>query len=92
MTSQAKWSDFTSMDGPKMAAAASQLLPGWISLLLVVLIGWQLAGLFWSMVPAPAAGDAVATPERMAMTSQSGDTSADVSAISAAHIFGIANA
>jgi len=89
IASQAKWSDFASMDGQKMAAAASQLLPGWVSLLLVVLIGWQLAQLAWMLVPAPAAGDAVATPPRIATTTDSGDAS--VNAISAAHIFGIAN-
>ena len=89
IASQAKWSDFASMDGQKMAAAASQLLPGWVSLLLVVLIGWQLAQLAWMLVPAPAAGDAVATPPRIATTTDSGDAS--VNAISAAHMFGIAN-
>ncbi len=92
MTSQAKWSDFTSMDGPKTVAAASQLLPGWVSLLLVLLIGWQAAKLAWSLVPAPAAGDNVAAPERMAVQSAAGDPDADVNAISAAHIFGLANA
>jgi general secretion pathway protein C len=92
MTNQAKWSDFASMDGQKMATAASQLLPGWVSLILVVLIGWQLARLVWLMVPAPAAGDSVATPPRIAATATSAGANTDVSAISAAHIFGIANA
>ena len=92
MTNQAKWSDFASMDGQKMATAASQLLPGWVSLVLVLLIGWQLAQLVWLMIPAPAAGDAVATPPRIAATPNSGSAGADVNAIAAAHIFGIANA
>jgi general secretion pathway protein C len=91
MTSQAKWSDFASMDSQKTAAAASQLLPGWISLALVLLIGWQLAKLVWLMVPAPAAGDAVDTPARIAAASDAGDSATDVNAISSAHIFGIAN-
>lgn len=91
-TSQAKWSDFASMDGQKTAAAASQLLPGWVSLLLVVLVGWQLAKLAWMLVPAPAAGDAVSTPPRIAATSDSGNATVDVAAISAAHIFGVAKA
>ncbi len=80
------------MDGPKTLAAANQLLPGWVSLLLVIVIGWQLAQLVWLLVPAPAAGDAVATPARVSSDSASNDTAIDVSAISAAHIFGIADA
>lgn len=92
MTNPAKWSDFASMDGQKMATAASQLLPGWVSLVLVLLIGWQVAQLLWLMVPAPAAGDAVATPPRIAATPSPGSAGADVNAIAAAHIFGIANA
>ena len=38
MTSEAKWSDFTSMDGAKTVAAANRFLPAWLSLLLVVVI------------------------------------------------------
>jgi len=92
MTTEAKWSDFASMDGPKTLAAANQLLPSWISLLLVVVIAWQLAQLVWSLVPAPAAGDAVATPALVTTSSAGSDTSTQVNAISAAHVFGIADA
>lgn len=92
MTTQAKWSDFASMDGPKTVAAASQLLPGWVSLVLVVVIGWQLAQLLWMLVPAPAAGDAVATPPRIVTTASTSDAATDVRAISSVHIFGEASA
>ena len=92
MTQHAKWSDLASMDGPKTLAAASQLLPGWISLILVILIGWQLAQLVWSLVPAPAAGDAVVTPVQVSGSAEGDAGDLDVNAISAAHIFGIANA
>ena len=92
MTTAAKWSDLVSLDGPKTLAAANQLLPGWVSLLLVVVIAWQLAQLAWSLVPAPAAGDAVATPTRLSAPSADGNTATNVEAISAAHIFGIADA
>ena len=53
MTTEAKWSDFASMDSAKMIAAAGQLLPPWVSLALVVVIAWKLAGIFWSLVPGP---------------------------------------
>ena len=90
MTTEAKWSDFASLDGAKMFAAASRLLPAWVSLLLVVLIAWQLARIIWMLVPGPAVGDPVAAP--VGQTSAPGleDSSADVQAIASAHIFGIA--
>lgn len=90
MTTEAKWSDFASMDGAKTLAAANQLLPAWVSLLLVVVIAWQLAQLVWMLVPAPSSGDIVATPANIEAAPVSGNIAADVSAISNAHIFGIA--
>ncbi len=92
MTTEAKWSDFASLDGPKTLAAANQLLPGWVSLLLVVVIAWQLAQLVWSLVPATAAGDAIATPALVVTSPAGSDTANIVNAISAAHVFGIADA
>lgn len=92
MTTAAKWSDFASMDGPKTLAAANQLLPGWVSLLLVVVIAWKLAQMVWLLVPAPAAGDAVTTPARVTTSSVGNDTATEVRAISEAHVFGIADA
>ena len=92
MTTEAKWSDFASMDGPKTLAAANQLLPGWVSLLLVVVIAWKLAQMVWMLVPAPAAGDSVATPARVTSAAVGNDTTTEVNAISQAHVFGIADA
>ena len=43
MTTDAKWSDLASLDGPRTLAAAGKLLPGWVTLLLAVVIAWQLA-------------------------------------------------
>jgi general secretion pathway protein C len=91
MTSEAKWSDFTSMDGAKTLAAANRLLPAWVSLLLVVVIAWQLARIIWMFVPGPAAGDAVqAPPNQIARQSAAADA-ANAQDIANAHIFGIAN-
>ena len=61
MTTEAKWSDLASLDGTKTLAAANQLLPTWISLLLVIVIAWQLAQVVWMLVPGSATGDPVAT-------------------------------
>jgi general secretion pathway protein C len=92
MTTEAKWSDFASMDGAKVLAAASRLLPAWVSLLLVVVIAWQLAGIIWMLIPGPSAGDPVTAPASELVYEAHGDSSANAQAIVAAHIFGIADA
>jgi general secretion pathway protein C len=92
MTTDAKWSDFASLDGAKTIAAANSLLPPWISLLLVVVIGWQLARIIWMLIPAPGAGDPVSVPANLPVAAVEAAGSADVQAIVAAHIFGEADA
>jgi general secretion pathway protein C len=92
MTTETKWSDFASMDGAKTLAAANSLLPPWISLLLVIVIGWQLAKIAWMLVPGASAGDPVTAPVGIAVTSSRPDASADVQAIVSAHMFGEADA
>jgi len=90
MTTEAKWSDLASLDGTKTLAAANQLLPTWISLLLVILIAWQLAQVVWMLVPGSATGDPVATSSQMLTSRAAGSVTADVNTISATHIFGVA--
>jgi general secretion pathway protein C len=92
MTTEAKWSDFASLDGAKMLVAANRLLPAWVSLLLVVIIAWQLARIIWLLVPGPAAGDPVVGPVGQSSAPSTSESSADVQAIADAHIFGIATA
>jgi len=92
MTSEAKWSDFASLDAGRTLAAAGKLLPTWISLLLVVLIAWQLAEVIWSLVPAPVAGDPVEAPTISTASADPIESSvSDVQVIAGAHIFGVAN-
>ena len=92
MGTEAKWSDFASLDAARTLAAANQLLPPWVALLLACAIAWQLAGIVWMLVPGTAAGDAVAIPAGQATTIQQSTGSADVDSIANAHIFGIADA
>jgi general secretion pathway protein C len=92
MVTEAKWADFTSLDASRMAAAASQLLPPWVALLLVIAIGWQLATIAWMLIPAPSAGDAVVVPAGQVVRASSGPVAADVQTIAAAHLFGEAGA
>ena len=91
MTTEAKWSDFASKDGAKTIAAANGLLPQWVSLLLVVIIAWQLAKIIWMLVPGPSAGDPVTAPANAPATISQSSTSADAQAIVTAHIFGEAD-
>jgi len=66
--------------------------PPWISLLLVIVIGWQLGRIAWTLVPGPAAGDPVEAPAAVPATTVTGGARADVEAIAANHMFGEANA
>ena len=91
MTTEAKWSDFTSLDGPKSIAAANSLLPPWVSLALVVVIGWQLARIIWSLVPGPSAGDIVDIPAGSLAQGSAANTSADAETIAVLHLFGEAD-
>jgi general secretion pathway protein C len=91
MTSNSLWTDLRGLDGNQLLAGASRLLPPWISLLLVVVIGWQLAKMFWMFVPGTSAGDPVDIPASLNISSPSGDSSVDVQSIADAHLFGVAS-
>lgn len=88
MSDTAKWSDLTSLDGPRTLAAASRLLPGWVSLILALVIGWQLARIAWDLIPAPAAGDPVAIPSGTMASTADEDPGFIAETIAAAHLFG----
>jgi general secretion pathway protein C len=91
MNSEVKWPDLSSLDGARLLTIANQHLPGMISLLLVALIGWQLARIGWMLVPASSIGDDIAAPTTRSLPASS-VTAPDVQAIANAHIFGIASA
>jgi len=91
MTTEAKWSDFASLDSTKTLAAANQLLPSWVSLILVIVIAWQLAQVVWMLVPAPSAGDSIEGSTQVLTSRGQGNVTADANAISGAHIFGVAS-
>ena len=90
MTIEAKWSDFSSFDSVRTLSAANQLLPRWVTLMLVIAIAWQLASIIWMLIPGSSTGDPVATPARVSATA-SPAMRANVQAITSAHIFGEAN-
>lgn len=91
MISKANWSDFSKLDGSTALSAVNRLLPAWVSLLLVIAIGWQIARIVWLLVPGPAAGDRIDVPMSAAPTSVQSSASTDVTAIANAHMFGVAD-
>lgn len=92
MSTNANWADLVSGDRARTIAAANALLPAWVALVLVVVIGWQLAGIVWTFVPGPAAGVPVSVPPGRAASPESATPVADVAAIAAASLFGEADA
>lgn len=93
MTTEAKWSDFSSLDGERTLAAVNQLLPRWIALALVVAIAWQLARIIWLLMPGSFTGDEIIVPpSQFSMPAAQLSGQVDVQSIASAHIFGEANA
>lgn len=92
MISKANWSDFSKVDSSTALSAINRVLPPWVSLLLVVAIGWQIARIILLLVPGPAAGDSIAAPLTVAPAGGPSVSSTDVSAIANAHMFGVADA
>ena len=88
MISRANWPIISGIDG----IAVNRFLPPVISLLLVVLIAWQIAKMIWVLVPGSAVGVPVPQPASLSQSQSSTNTSANVNEIAAAHIFGLADA
>lgn len=93
MTTEAKWSDFSSLDSERTIAAVNQLLPRWVALALVVAIAWQLARIIWLLVPASSTGSpAITLPSQLSTPAAAAAGQVDVQAIADAHLFGKASA
>ncbi len=93
MTTEAKWSDFSSLDSERTLAAVNQLLPRWVALALVVGIAWQLARIVWLLIPGSSVGDEIiAPPSQLRTPAAQSSGQVDVQSIATAHIFGEANA
>ena len=91
MISKANWADFSNVDGTSILSAINRLLPPWVSLLLVIAIGWQIAKIIWLLVPGPAAGDPVNLPASVAIAGTGPSGYTDVQAIADSHMFGVAD-
>lgn len=91
MTSNTLWSDVRGIDGSQLLANASRVLPPWISLILVIVIGWQLAWIVWALVPGSSMGDPLAVPASLSVSDSAPGAAADVQSIADAHLFGVAS-
>ena len=91
MTTKPKWSDIVSRDSGRALAAANGLLPAWVSLAIVIMIGWQLAKITWMFVPGADAGPRVDAPASQ-VHDPADRQSRDVESIAAVHIFGQSDA
>ena len=74
------------------ASTVNRFLPPTVSLLLVVLIAWQLSQMIWMLVPASSIGDAVPLPDSLPESTAAMQSSTDVQSIADTHIFGLADA
>ena len=92
MISKANWTDFSGVAGSNALTNLNRTLPPWVSLLLVIAIGWQIARIIWVLVPAPATGDVILAPTGMQAVTATSGTTADVQAIADNHMFGEADA
>jgi len=92
MITKANWTDFSSADGSNALTTINRVLPPWVNLLLVIVIGWQIARIIWMLVPAPATGDAVVPPMDLPATTTASAGNTDVQAIASNHMFGQADA
>ncbi len=90
MISRASLSNLGNFDGGSAFAAVNRILPPLASLLLVVLIGWQIATIFWALVPGTTAGDSVPLPASLPISGSLSNSRSDVTAIAESHLFGIA--
>ena len=91
MPTNPTWSDFLSRDRARTIAAVNHLLPAWVSLLIVILIGWQLAKIVWMLAPGSEAGTPIVVPAGQTLPASGANAPANGDAIANAHIFGVAN-
>lgn len=91
MALPANWNEISNMDAERWITLGNRYLPGAVALFLVVLLGWQIAGLAWLFVPASPRGDDIsAAPVASAATSSVNQT-VNVQRIAATHLFGEAS-
>lgn len=87
MISRVHWLNFSNAD----SASVNRFLPPMVSLLLVVLIAWQLAKIIWMLVPSSTIGVTIPMPDSMPQPTGASSVSTDVNKIATSHLFGVAD-
>jgi general secretion pathway protein C len=87
MISRASLSNIANFDGN----AVNRILPPLVSLVLAVLIGWQLAKIIWMLVPGSGVGAPISLPNTVRGSTSTSSMTTDVDVIANSHIFGIAD-
>jgi general secretion pathway protein C len=91
MTIEAKWPDFTNFDNERILTVINQVLPRWVTLILVIAISWHLTKLIWMLIPGSPMGDSpILTPSQVTAIATP-RLRANVQVIAATHIFGTTN-
>ncbi|MDJ0711932.1 MAG: type II secretion system protein GspC [Woeseiaceae bacterium] len=91
MISKANWTDFSNVDGGNALATVNRVLPPWVSLLLVIAIGWQIARVIWMLIPVPTVDEPINVPVNLPAAAAPSGSGADVQTIAANHMFGVAS-
>lgn len=91
MALPANWNDFSNMDAERWIGLGNRYLPGAAALILVILLGWQLAALAWMFVPASPVGDTITVAPPPVGSTASGVSAVNAQRIADAHLFGEAN-
>lgn len=92
MNSRATLTKFADLDGATVIATANRVLPPVVSVILVIIVGWQLAKLIWLLMPGTAAGLAVSAPASASAQTTSAGAAGNAVAIAASHLFGVTDA
>jgi len=79
------------MDAERWIALGNRYLPGAVALILIILLGWQLAGLAWMLVPASPAGNPITAAPPATAASTGSTQPVNVQRIATTHLFGEAN-
>ena len=90
MAITAKWSDFNNLGSERLIAVLNERLPRWVTLMLIVVIAWQLARIVWMIIPGPTSSGAIAVPAGTTVSSSTNAAQTDVDIIANAHLFGVA--
>jgi len=94
MTIAAKWLDFSNLNGEQLLALASERLPRWVTLLLVIAIAWQLSRIVWMLAAGFSADEPIIVPPPLtgnaSIVASAASGLPNVSVIAASHLFGVA--